>query len=186
MLNSSELWGLTPQFTRVEGLDCGRRRPPMRRPTLLSCSVLALLTLPAFAQAPVATDAEALFAAARGGDRARVAALLTSGVDVNAASRYGVTAVGFAADKGQMEVVRLLVERAASLEVTDSCYGSRPIDFALRGGRLDVAMYLLSRGSKGAAGVLMSGIRAGNQAAVEAALATDEADATSLAAATAL
>jgi hypothetical protein len=49
-----------------------------------------------------------------------------------------------------------------------------------------VALYLLSRGSKGATGVLMAGIRAGDQSAVAAALATNEPDATALAAASAL
>jgi hypothetical protein len=162
----------------------------MRRPTLFVRYVgLVLgpcLAVAALAQSPAADDAEALFAAARTGDRARVATLLDRGLDVDAASRYGVTAVGFAADKGHLEVVRLLVERGADLNVTDSFYGSRPIDFALRGGHPDVARYLLSRGSKGAAGALMAGIRTGNQALVEAALATDEPDAMALAAASAL
>ena len=40
---------------------------------------------------------ETLFEAARTGDRARVVQLVDSGVDVNAATRYGVTALGFAA-----------------------------------------------------------------------------------------
>jgi len=160
-----------------------RRAAPARAVWLV---MVPLVAAAALAQQPERANAEALFEAARSGDRARVTALLDRGVDVNAASRYGVTAVGFAADKGQIEIVRLLVERGASLDVTDSFYGSRPIDFALRGGHLDVALYLLSRGSKGAAGVLMAGIRAGNQSAVDAALATGEPDAQALTAAAGL
>ncbi len=80
----------------------------------------------------------------------------------------------------------MLVERGADLDVTDSFYGSRPIDFALRGGHPEVVLYLLSRRSKGAAGALMAGIRTGNQALVEAALATHEPDGVALAAAVAL
>ena len=87
-------------------------------------------------------DAEALFEAARTGDRARVVQLLDSGVDVNAATRYGVTAVGFAASMGHLEIVRLLVERGANVNVTDSFYGSRPVDFARRGGHKAVIDFL--------------------------------------------
>ena len=149
-------------------------------------ALVPLMVVGTLAQTPAGADAEALFEAARTGDRARVAALLDQGVDVNARSRYGVTAAGFAADKGHLEVVRLLVEQGADLDVTDSFYGSRPIDFALRGGHPEVVLFLLSRGSKGAAGALMAGIRAGDQRLVEAALATNEPDGVALAAASAL
>ena len=162
----------------------------MRCPARVACAVwlalVPLLVVSAPAQTPSGADSEALFEAARTGDRSRVVALLDRGADVNARSRYGVTAAGFAADKGHLEVVRLLVERGANLDVTDSFYGSRPIDFALRGGHPDVVLYLLSRGSKGASGALMAGIRTGNQALVEAALRTSEPDGPALAAASAL
>ena len=95
-------------------------------------------------------NGDALLDAARTGDRARVVALLDSGVDVNAVTRYGVSALGFAAERGHLDIVRLLVERGADVNVADSFYGSRPIDFALRGGRLDIALYLLEHGSQGA------------------------------------
>jgi outer membrane protein assembly factor BamB len=90
-------------------------------------------------------DPEALFEAARTGNRAAVLHLLDSGVDVNAATRYGVTALGFAADKGHLDIVRLLVERGANVNVTDSFYGSRPIDFARRGGHPEVVAFLQAR-----------------------------------------
>jgi outer membrane protein assembly factor BamB len=133
-----------------------------------------------------AQDVEALFEAARTGNHARVAELLDRGVDVNAATRYGVTALGFAADKGHFDVVRLLVDRGANVNVADSFYGSRPIDFSLRESRLDIAVYLLQHGSQGAVGVLNAAIRTRNEAAVRAALATDQADGAALASAATL
>ena len=142
--------------------------------------LLVLLSVSGRAQRP-APDGEALLQAARDGDRARVAALLDSGVDVNTSSRYHVSALGFAAERGHVDVVRLLVERGARLDVADSFYGSRPIDFALRGGRLDIAVFLLERGSPGAPSVLTSAIRQRDAAAVKAALATRQTDATALA-----
>ena len=161
-------------------------RRPARAAHVVWLALVPLLMVGTLAQSPAGGDGETLFEAARTGDRASVVRLLDSGVDVNTRSRYGVTAAGFAADKGHLEVVRLLVERGANLDVTDSFYGSRPIDFALRGGHPDVVLYLLSRGSKGAAGALMAGIRTGNPALVEAALATNEPDGVALAAASAL
>jgi outer membrane protein assembly factor BamB len=107
----------------------------MRIPGFLLCSVLAVA-------GQAAQDPEALFEAARTGDRAAVVRLLDSGVDVNAATRYGVTALGFAADKGHLDIVKLLVERGANLDVTDAFYGSRPVDFARRGGHKAVIDFL--------------------------------------------
>jgi outer membrane protein assembly factor BamB len=143
-------------------------------------TILIALVVSAATQ-PAGPGADALFEAARSGDRGRVVALLDRGLDVNAATRYGVTALGFAADKGHLEIVRLLVERGAKVNVPDSFYGSRPIDFALRDAHLEVALYLLQHGSPGAAGVLNAAIRLGNEAAVKAALATGQVDAMALA-----
>ena len=152
-----------------------------------SLAVVFLISAVALAQQPFGTDGpDALLEAARSGNRARVSALLDRGADVNAQSRYGVTALGFAAERGHFDVVRLLVERGARVDVADSFYGSRPIDFALRGSRLDIALYLLEHGSPGAVSVLNAGIRRKDAAAVKAALATRQADAAALATAAAL
>ena len=127
---------------------------------------------------------EALLDAVRAGDRARVVALLDSGISVNTANRYGVSALGFAAERGHFDIVRLLVERGADVNVVDSFYGSRPVDFALRGGHLDVAVYLLGHKAQGAVSVLNTAIRRRDAAAVKVALATRQADAAALANAT--
>jgi outer membrane protein assembly factor BamB len=149
--------------------------------TLAVLAVLAvLLSATTLAQERQTQDADRLFEAARAGDRAQVVAVLDRGVDVNTQNRYGVSALGFAASAGHLAVVQLLVERGANVEVADSFYGSRPIDFALRGGHLDVAVYLLTRESSGAASVLNAGIRQKNPAAVKAALATNQIDADGL------
>ena len=143
-------------------------------------ALLLVLGAALVAQAPAPADPDALFDAARRGDRAAVVSLLDRGVDVNARSRYGVSALGFAAGEGKMDVVRLLVERGADLQLADSFYSSRAIDFAIRGGHADVALFLLSRGSKGAAGALNFGIRSKDLSLVQAALASDEMDAAAL------
>src|SRR5262245_42028273 len=140
--------------------------------------IVVFLTAAALAQSPAGTTA--LLDAASNGDRARIASLLDSGVEVNAATRYGVSALGFAAERGHFDIVRLLVERGADVNVADSFYGSRPIDFALRNGRLDIAIYLLEHGSQGAVSVLTTAIRRKDAAAVKIALDTKQADAAAL------
>ncbi len=151
----------------------------------LSFTLLLAATLP-----PQVSPDEDLLDAARSGDRARVAALLDnsvrSGVSVNTANKYGVTPLGFAAERGHFDIVRLLVERGADVNVVDTFYGSRPIDFALRGGHLNIAVYLLELKSPGAVSVLNAAIRRRDAAAVKVALATKQADAAALAGASSL
>jgi hypothetical protein len=143
---------------------------------VLSCALLLSATLLAQPSPP-----DALLDAARAGDVGKVRAVLDAGASVNAANRYGVTALGFAAERGHFDVVRLLVERGADVNVVDSFYGSRPVDFALRGGHLDIAVFLLEHKAQGAVGVLNMAIRRRDAAAVKVALATKQADAQALA-----
>jgi outer membrane protein assembly factor BamB len=111
--------------------------------------------------------------------------ILDAGTSANVANKYGVSALGFAAEHGHFEVVRLLVERGADVNVVDSFYGSRPVEFALRGGHLNIAVYLLEHKAQGAVGVLNMAIRRRDAAAVKVALATRQADAQALATASA-
>ncbi len=132
----------------------------------------ALLIALLLATGQDAPSADALFEAARRGDAARVAQLLDAGVDVNAKARYDMTALAFAADKGHLDVVRLLADRGAEIDVADTFYKARPIDLAIGNGHRHVARYLVDRGSAGAGGALNAGIRAGDIDLVKSALAS--------------
>ena len=143
-------------------------------------AILFLLTL-----AQAGATAEALFDAARSGDRARVVQILDAGVSVNAKARYDATALMFASDKGRLDVVRVLLERGADINATDTFYRFRAIDLALMNNHRDVATYLLERGSRGAVNALSAGIRAGDERLVAAALASADLPQTSLAGAVA-
>lgn len=123
-----------------------------------------------------APNVEAFFEAARNGDRARVVQLLEAGVDVNARARYDVTAVTFAAGRGRLEIVKLLVERGADINVPDTFYKMRAIDLAASNGHLDVAQYLLEHGSLGARSALSTGIRQKHMGLVTAAVKSAELD----------
>ena len=132
----------------------------------------ALLIAVLLGAAQGSPSADALFDAARRGDAPRVARLLDAGADVNARARYDMTALAFAADKGHLDVVRLLAERGAALDVADTFYKARAIDLALGNGHRHVARYLVERGSTGAGAALNAGIRAGDVDLVRSALAS--------------
>ena len=70
-----------------------------------------LLTVFLALTARAADPSEDLLAAAKKGDADAVQALLAKGVDVNAKNSYGATALSFAADKGHLEVVKLLLAK---------------------------------------------------------------------------
>jgi ankyrin repeat protein len=105
---------------------------------------------------------EEFFAAARKGDVAAVKAFLDKGVDVNAKTRYGATALSYACDKGHVEVVKLLIERGADVNVKDSFYGEVPLGWALSHGHAQVVKLLLDKGAAGIERALLSGVQEGN------------------------
>jgi dTDP-4-amino-4,6-dideoxygalactose transaminase len=83
------------------------------RQTGLACAALFLLLgTDSRLQSPPANTA--LLAAARNGDTAAVSSLLDSGADVNADNGHGLTALYYAADKANVPLVRLLLERGAN------------------------------------------------------------------------
>jgi outer membrane protein assembly factor BamB len=134
---------------------------------------VAPVQTPAPAQAP-SPIVEELWAATRAGDTARVAAALDKGADVNAKTRYGATALTFAADKGHIDVVKLLISRGADVNAQDTFYQMRAIDMAMSNDHAAVVTLLLERGSKGAPAVLQQAIQRGNVALVTAVLASPE------------
>ena len=68
---------------------------------------------------------------ARKGDAAAVRRLLDAGVDPNTRFRYDATALSYACDRGHVEVVRLLLERGAEVNVKDTFYGATPLSWAI-------------------------------------------------------
>lgn len=92
-------------------------------------SILRWLEEGRFAAQPEAL-AEALTCACFVGAVDVAERLLADGVDVNGGNKTGLNALHWAANRGQLEAVRLLLRHGASLEAR-SMYGGTPLDTAL-------------------------------------------------------
>jgi outer membrane protein assembly factor BamB len=140
----------------------------MKTPGLASILTVAAIVV-ALAQGNQAAN-EALWQAARDGDTAGITAALARGADVNAKSRYDVTALIFAAGSGRLEAVKLLIARGADVNATDTFYRARAAEMAITNGHLDVTLYLLQNGADGDS-LLAMGVQQNREAIVNAAVA---------------
>ncbi len=93
--------------------------------------------------------------AARKGDAATVKRLLDDGVDVNTKFRYNATAIFFACDAGNVEVVKVLLDHGADLTLKDTFYGFTPLMLAVSPARTktpahnEIARLLIAKGAPG-------------------------------------
>ncbi len=85
--------------------------------------------------------------AARLGDAAAVKALLRNGADVNAAQGDGMTALHWAAQRGDTELVAMLLSAGASVRATTRLGGYTPMHLASQAGHPRVVAALLAAGS---------------------------------------
>jgi outer membrane protein assembly factor BamB len=139
----------------------------MKTLTLAAMMTAAAIAV-ALAQGSQAAN-EALWQAARDGDTAGITTALAKGADVNAKSRYDVTALIFAAGSGRLEAVRLLVARGANVNAQDTFYRARAAEMAITNGHVDVALYLLQNGASGDS-LLAMGVQQNQEAIVRAAV----------------
>jgi hypothetical protein len=122
---------------------------------------------------PVACRADAgedLLTAVRKGDAVRVKELLAQGADVNAKSPYGATGLFFAADRGNMEIMKILLDHGADVKVKDTFYGATAVTWAVNKGNVDIVTLLLNKGAPGAEDALELGVSKANGELVKAAL----------------
>ncbi len=122
--------------------------------------------------APKSALGEGLLAAAKKGDADALEGLLAKGADVNASNAYGATALSFAADKGHLEVVKLLLRHKADVNVKDTFYKFSPLDWAVSRAHVDIVKALLAAGAEGADGALRSAAAQGQVELVRAILDT--------------
>lgn len=131
------------------------------------CLALSLLIAAAHPGAAAEDPGDSLRRAASAGDLAKVKELLAAGVDVNAANKYGGTALAFASDKGHTAVVDLLLERGANPNTKDTFYQASPLTWAVMHGHADVVRSLLAKGAQEEAQALATAAGEGQSAVVK-------------------
>ncbi len=144
----------------------------MRR-VLRTILALSLMT-------PLAAGAgtgEELIAAVQQEKVKAVRKLLAAGADVDFKTRYGATPLFFACDKGNVELVKLLLEQGATVDVTDTFYDATPLGWALFSAaespvHREIVLLLLAAGASDVAPVLQAGVRTGDLELARAALDT--------------
>lgn len=132
-------------------------------------SLVAAVALACAAEAAPPSN-DVLLQAVRKGDVAAVKAALDSGVPADAKFRYDRTALSFAADRGQADIVTLLLERGADVDAKDTFYGATALNWAAQNGHAEVARVLLARGAAGAGDVLDNGVEKQSAELVAAAI----------------
>jgi ankyrin repeat protein len=145
----------------------------MRR-MLISTGAIGALCLSALMHA--AAPGASVVDAAMQGNRDAVKALLKDGADVNTAQGDGMTALHWAAQKGDVELAKTLLYAGANIKATTRIGGYSPLLIASRNGNTALIETLLAGGADANAATtngttaLMLAAQAGNTAAVQALL----------------
>jgi outer membrane protein assembly factor BamB len=105
---------------------------------------------------------EDLWSAARKGDTPAVARLLDKGVDVNAPTSYGATALWFAAMNGRTDTVKLLLAHHAATNLRDRIWNSDALSVAAEFEHLEAIESLLRAGAGGGDALVLSAVTSGN------------------------
>jgi len=123
---------------------------------------LRLVAAALFPLAAFADLGEDLLAAVRKGDAVRVKALLDQGAAVDSKSPYGSTGLFFASVRGNLEIVKILLDHGADVNVKNTFYGATALGWATEKQRVEFIQLLLSKRAHGVNDVLSSGVEKGN------------------------
>src|SRR5512145_16860 len=122
---------------------------------MLRLRIAVLLLCGSFLFAGAAAELEDRFLlAVRNGDVTGVKAALAAGVNVNSKFRYDRMALSFAADRGNSEVMKVLLDAGADVNARDTFYGMTAMSQALNKKHVPIVRMLLEKGADNSEGVL--------------------------------
>jgi hypothetical protein len=128
-----------------------------RNPVLLILGLL-LSAVVVLGQNPKQELNDQFYEAVRKGDLAQVTSLLDKGVDVNAKFRYGATALFKAAERGYLDIVKLLLARGADVTVKDTFYQATAMTWAISNGHTEIVRLIVDKDPSNVDSVLMNGL----------------------------
>jgi len=137
-------------------------------PYLTIVGLLLALGFPLVAQGGEPEDR--LLLAVCAGDVVALKAALASGVNVNTKFRYDRMALSFAADRGNAEVVKVLLDAGADVNARDTFYGMDAMSQALNKKHTAIVRMLLEKGATNSEGVLKFGVQENSLELVKASL----------------
>ena len=100
----------------------------------------------AAAEANQDISADVFRRAARNGDLTTVKQAIEAGIEVDAKSAYGATALFFACDRGHEEVVNFLLEKGADPNIKDTFYKATPVTWSMSGDNQNITLALVEHG----------------------------------------
>src|SRR5712692_2196525 len=106
----------------------------MRRTLITICCLGALAALPLSVMTHAAATPAAVVDAAMAGNRDAVRALLKNGADVNMTQADGMTALHWAAQKGDVDMAKVLLYASANVKATTRIGGYTPLLIASKNG----------------------------------------------------
>src|SRR5256885_4013805 len=121
----------------------------MRRTLINICMLgaLAAMRLAGMISAAAPLGGAAVVEAAMNGSRDAVRAMLKDGADVNTAQADGMTALHWAAQKGDVELAKLLLYASANVKATTRIGGYTPLLMASKNGDAPMVATLLTAGA---------------------------------------
>ena len=142
---------------------------------------MVFLLLLSLVQTPT-LNADALWAAAKAGDKAGVEKALAAGVPVDAPTRYQQTALMFAAQFGHADIVALLLEKGANPSQKDSFYGVTVLTAFQMGGTPNprIMQMLVEKGADNPIAAIGVAVQRKDQELLKAILASPKLNATQL------